>query len=362
MRKPQQLTLWQAALLLSVSPSSPAFCAEQDEPREAIGSVKLEISVRYAEGAPGPRTASWWSAIDSTFVYWFQNQGQEQAYDYQLAAYESALPYAKSKHQWRRIRQGLEDWGNDKGQKPSGYTPGAPISRVKITVWDEEGNEHLLVTNEGGWATMCGKIREAYDIGVHSREIQLAGRNAVIAGVAFEDLILTERGLTLEIIVPPDASAPAVHIQEGAGLCCGTGVFYEGDGQSRQRRPQKTHTQMAASSNNSQTTNAEEGMFKLSFRLVHEEGTIAPGVKATNWWSNFEPSFLYWFGDRQSDYRFAAFDQSFPYLKANHHWQGIDEMNGNDNRPPDRNPGAPIPKVEVSVWGLGRERTRPRHR
>lgn len=294
-------------------------------------------------GAPGPQTASWWSAIDSTFVYWFQ----DQEYDYHLAAYESALPYAKPKHQW----QGLEDWSTYEGKKPSAHTPGAPISRVKISVWDEQGNEHLLVTNEGGWATMCGKIRAAYDMGVHSREIQLAGRNAVIAGIAFEDLVLTERGLTVEIIVPADASAPTVRIQEGAGLCCGTGIFYEGDGQPRERSPQKTNVQMAANGENRQTTtNDEEGMFKLSFRLVHEEGTTAPGVQATDWWSNFDPSFLYWFGDRQSDYRFAALDQSHPYLKANHHWQGIEEMSGNSNKPPDRNPGVPIPKAEVSVW------------
>ena len=342
----QQLMTWYAVLILCVGLCSPAFPAEQEAQGEAIAHVKLEISVRYAEGAPGPQTVRWWSAVDSTFVYWFQNQ----THDYQLAAYETALPYAKPQHQW----QGLENWSQYASNKPSTYRPGAPISRVKISVWDAEGNEHLLITNDGGWATMCGKLGEAYDIGVHSHEIQLAGRNAVIAGIAFEDLVLTERGLTVEILVPADASAPAVRVQDGAGLCCRTGTG--GQGQPQQPDPPQPHVQMTAASSSNTTTNDAEGLFKLSIRLVHEEGTTGPGVTATTWWSNFAPSFLYWFGDRQPDYRFAAFDASYPYLKSDHRWQMINQMNGNSDSPPARQPGAPIPKVEVSVWDSdGRE-------
>ena len=153
MNTPQHLTTRLAALCFFVSLCSPAFSAAQEKQGEATGNVKLDISVRYAADAPGPQTAHWWSAIDATFVYWFQDQG----YAYCLATYDSALPYVKPKHQW----QGPEDWSNHNGTQPSAHTPGAPISRVKISVWDSAGNEHLLVTNEGGWATMCGKIREA---------------------------------------------------------------------------------------------------------------------------------------------------------------------------------------------------------
>lgn len=347
MNTPQRLRLWLIALFLCISLPPPAFSAGQNQ---APGKVKLDIRLRYAVGAPGLQTARWWSAIDSTFVYWFQEHG----YDYHLTAYDSALSYLNPRHQW----QGLEDWATYNGKQPGVYTPGAPISRVKISIWDADGNEHLLITNKDGWATLCGKIGEAYDIGIHSRELQQVGSNAVIAGVAFENLVLTERGLTVEIIIPSDAAAPAVHLQEGAGPCCGTGVFYEGPGQSPQSKPQNVIIPAAVQASDRQTaSNATEKRFKLSIRLVQEEGATVPGVTTTNWWSSPARTFLYWFPNSRSGYRFTTLAEPPPYLKSAHHWQGISGRTGNGSRPPARSPGAPLSKVEVSVWdSQGNER------